>query len=67
MKKWHSIYMKPLDDKIYTHIGDTIDVGEARTATPIEIKELRNKYITALQKLYKDTRSVDYEEDIVII
>ena len=34
---------------------------------PIEIKELRNKYITALQKLYKDTRPVDYEEDIVII
>ena len=67
MKKWHSIYMKPLDDKIYTHIGDTIDVGEARTATPIEIKELRNKYITALQKLYKDTRPVDYEEDIIII
>ena len=67
MKKWHSIYMKPLDDKIYTHIGEAIEVGEARTASAKEIDELREKYSKALQKLYKETRPSDYEDDIVII
>jgi len=67
MKKWHSIYMKPLDDKIYTHIGDLIEVGEARTPTPAEIKSLRDKYIDALRKLYRETRPAEYEEEIVII
>jgi hypothetical protein len=67
MKKWHSIYMKPLDEKIVTHIGEAIDVGEARTATPKEINELRVQYIIALQKLYRDTRPTDYEEEIQIV
>ena len=67
MKKWHSIYMKPLDEKIVTHIGEAIDVGEARTATPKEINELRVQYIIALQKLYRDTRPADYEEEIHIV
>ena len=67
MKKWHSIYMKPLDEKIVTHIGEAIDVGEARTATSKEINDLRVQYIVALQKLYRDTRPADYEEDIQIV
>jgi 2-acylglycerol O-acyltransferase 2 len=67
MKKWHSIYMKPLDEKIVTHIGEAIDVGEARTATPKEINELRVQYIIALQKLYRNTRPTDYEEEIQIV
>ena len=67
MKKWHSIYMKPLDDKIHTYIGDAIETGEARVATPADIKALRDKYIDALKKLYKDTRPEEYEEEIVIM
>jgi 2-acylglycerol O-acyltransferase 2 len=67
MKKWHSIYMKPLDEKIVTHIGEAIDVGEARIATPKEINDLRVQYIIALQKLYRDTRPADYEEEIQIV
>lgn len=67
MKKWHSIFMKPLDDKIHTHIGQPIDVGKARNPTTKEIHELRTTYIAALQKLYRETRPQDYEEEIVIL
>jgi len=67
IKEWFSIYKKPLDKKVYTHIGDPIDVGEARTPTSKEIEELRNRYIVALQELYRATRPIDYEDEIVII
>jgi len=50
-----------------THIGEAIEVGEARVATPKEINELRITYIAALQKLYRDTRPAEYEEEIVIV
>ena len=59
--------MKPLDDKIHTYIGDAIETGEARVATPADIKALRDKYIDALKKLYKDTRPEEYEEEIAIM
>jgi hypothetical protein len=65
--EWMSIYKKPLDKKIHTHIGQLIDVGEARTPTSTEIEALRETYITALKTLYKKTRPTDYEEEIVIV
>ncbi len=65
--EWLTIYKKPLDKKVVTYIGDPIEVGEARTPTSMEIDELRNKYMDALRKLYKDTKPVDYEDEIVFV
>ena len=67
MVEWLSIYRKPLDKKIYTHIGQPIAVGEPHTPTKDEINALRDKYIDALTELYKETRPANYEEMITII
>ena len=64
---WISIYKEPLKNKIYTHIGQPIDVGNARMATSKEIEVLREKYIEALRSLYKETRPKDYNEEIIIM
>ena len=67
MIEWLTIYKKPLDKKIVTHIGNPIEVGEARTPTSDDINELRTKYMEALRTLYKDTKPDDYEDDIVFV
>jgi hypothetical protein len=64
---WMSIYNKPFKKKIYTHIGEAIDVGEARKPTEEEVIALRDKYADALRDLYKKTRPKEYEEEIVIL
>lgn len=64
---WIEIYRSPLKDKIYTHIGQPIDVGKARKPSFKEIIDLRDKYIDALRALYKETKPKDYEDDIIII
>jgi hypothetical protein len=67
MIEWLTIYKKPLDKKVVTHIGNPIEVGEARTPTSDDINELRTKYMEALRTLYKDTKPDDYEDDIVFV
>ena len=67
-KAWFKIYREPLEKKIETHIGQSIEVGEARlSVTEAEIVELRNKYIKALKQLYKDTRPADYKDELIVI
>jgi hypothetical protein len=67
-KSWFKIYKEPLEHKIETHIGEAIEVGEARASvTEAEIVELRNKYIKALKQLYKETRPADYKDELVVL
>ena len=67
-KAWFKIYKEPLEQKIETHIGEAIEVGEARASvTEAEIVELRNKYIKALKQLYKDTRPADYNDELFVL
>ena len=67
-KAWFKIYKEPLEKKIETHIGEAIEVGEARASvTEAEIVELRNKYIKALKQLYKDTRPADYKDELFVL
>jgi hypothetical protein len=49
IKEWINMRVK----KVYTHIGDSIDVGEARTPTSKEIKELQDRYDIACKELRK--------------
>ena len=56
-----------LKHKIYTHVGDPIEVGEARTPTEEEIVNLRETYIQALHELYKNTKPEGYAEHLEII
>ena len=65
--EWLSIYKAPLEKKIYTYIGDAIDVGPARKPTEEETLALRDKYIDALRALYKETKPKEYEDNIVIM
>jgi len=67
LKDWLQIYKAPLENKIRTHIGLPIEVGEARVATESEIVALREKYIAALRKLYKETRSELYAKELEVI
>lgn len=67
ISEWLSIYKEPFKKKIYTHIGQPIEVGPARNPTKEEIHALRDKYMDALRSLYKETRPKEYEEEIVII
>jgi 2-acylglycerol O-acyltransferase 2 len=67
LKDWLQIYKAPLENKIRTHIGTPIEVGEARVATETEIVALREKYIAALRKLYKETRSELYAKELEVI
>ena len=62
-----SVMNGSLKDKIYTHVGDPIEVGEARTPTEEEIVSLRERYIEALHELYKNTKPEGYAEDLEII
>jgi hypothetical protein len=63
---WCSIYKEPLKEKIYTYIGDPVEVGEARQPSEKEIVELREKYIVALHALYKKTRPENFSETLNI-
>jgi len=56
-----------LKDKIYTYVGDPIEVGEARVPTEEEIVTLRERYIQALHELYKNTKPEGYAEHLEII
>ena len=62
-----SVMNGSLKDKIYTHVGDPIEVGEARTPTEEEIVSLRERYIEALHELYKNTKPEGYAEHLEII
>ena len=62
-----SVMNGSLKDKIYTHVGDPIEVGEARTPTEEEIVTLRERYIQALHDLYKNTKPEGYAEHLEII
>ena len=67
IKSWFQIYKEPLRDKIETHLGATIEVGEPQEPTDQEIVGLRDTYIEALRKLYRETRPADYEAEIQIL
>jgi len=56
-----------LKHTIYTHVGDPIEVGEGRVATEEEIVSLRERYIQALNDLYKNTKPEGYAEHLEII
>ena len=56
-----------LKHKIYTYVGDPIEVGEAREPTEEEIVNLREIYIQALHDLYKNTKLKGYAEHLEII
>lgn len=62
-----SVINGSLKDKIYTHVGDPIEVGEARTPTEEEIVTLRERYIRALHELYKNTKPDGYAEHLEVI
>jgi hypothetical protein len=62
-----SVMNGSLKDKIYTHVGDPIEVGEARTPTEEEIVTLRERYIQALHELYKNTKPEGYAEHLEVI
>jgi len=65
--KWCSIYKEPFTEKIETHIGYPVEVGEARVATTEDIDAIKNKYIDALRLLYKETHPVHYEDEMEIV
>ena len=62
-----SIMNASLKHTIYTHVGDPIEVEEARVATEEEIVTLREKYIQALHDLYQNTKPEGYAEHLEII
>lgn len=49
IKEWVNMRAK----KVYTHIGNSIDVGKARTPTSKEIEELQDRYHMACKELHK--------------
>jgi len=62
-----SLMNASLKDKVYTYVGDPIEVGEARSPTEEEIVSLRERYIQALHDLYKNTKPEGYAEHLEII
>lgn len=49
IKEWVNMRVK----KVYTYIGDSIDVGEARTPTSKEIEELQDRYHMACKGMHE--------------
>jgi hypothetical protein len=66
-ERWGKIYKGVLDTKIETHIGEEIDVGEAREPTELDILTVKQKYIDALRELYNKTHPSYYKDEIEII
>ena len=66
-KKWLSIYDKPFEEKIETYIGTPINVGSPRIPTLEEIEELKKQYMDSLQKLYKETHPIKYDEEMTFV
>jgi len=62
-----SLMNASLKHKVYTYVGDPIEVGEARSPTEEEIVSLRERYIQALHDLYKNTKPEGYAEHLEII
>jgi len=67
IKSWFQIYREPLRDKIETHLGAAIEVGEPREPTDQEVARLRDAYVEGLRDLYRKTRPADYEAEIQIL
>jgi hypothetical protein len=67
IKSWFQIYRKPLTEKIETHLGAAIEVGEPHEPTDQEILKLRDTYMEGLRDLYRKTRPPDYEAEIQIL
>lgn len=64
---WFSLINAPLDNPVSCVIGAAVEVGEVRKPTEKEVDELREKYISALKKLYKETRPSSYSEKLEIV
>ena len=65
--RWAQLFSTGLETPVHSVIGDEVEVGEGRVATDKEIVELREKYISAIKKLYKKTRPSWYKDELVII
>jgi hypothetical protein len=67
LKDWSQIYKQPLENRITTYIGSAVEVGEARAPTDADIADLRDRYITAIKALYKDTHPDDYDAELEVV
>lgn len=61
-RRWAQLFSVGLETPVHCVIGDEVEIDEG-----IEIVELREKYISALKKLYARSRPSWYKEELVIV
>ena len=59
--KWSHISQEPFELPVQTIVGTPIHVTKKESPSFEDIEELRNKYFTALKKLYEETKPAYYK------
>jgi len=64
---WLSLFQRPLEHPVCTHVGPSIAVTKKEIPTEEDIVALREQYFSELRGLYEATRPSSYDKELYIV